>query len=127
MSCNCENNIVESREAMIARVDAIIDRIGTSRQIIIPLLQALQEEFSYLPSDAVERIYERTEIDRAQLISVSTFYSQFRHIPYGKHLIKVCTGTACHVKGAGNVYDSFRRHLSMHDGTITTSHGRLAR
>jgi len=106
---------------MIARVDAIIDRIGTSRQIIIPLLQALQEEFSYLPSDAVERIYERTEIDRAQLISVSTFYSQFRHVPYGKHLIKVCTGTACHVKGATNVYDSFRRELKMEDDNITTA------
>ena len=120
MACNCENNISGSKESMIAKTDAIIDRIGSSRQIIIPLLQALQEEFSYLPSDAVERIYERTEIDRAQLISVSTFYSQFRHIPYGKHLIKVCTGTACHVKGAGNVYDSFRRELKMEDDSVTT-------
>jgi len=121
MACNCENSKAETREEMIGRVDAIIDRIGTSRQIIIPLLQALQEEFSYLPSDAIERIYERTEIDRAQLISVSTFYSQFRHIPYGKHLIKVCTGTACHVKGAGNVYDSFRRELKMEEDAITTT------
>ncbi|MDR0349386.1 MAG: NAD(P)H-dependent oxidoreductase subunit E [Tannerella sp.] len=121
MACNCENNTVESKKALTARVDAIIDRIGTSRQMIIPLLQALQEEFSYLPSDAVERIYERTEIDRAQLISVSTFYSRFRHIPYGKHLIKVCTGTACHVKGAGNVYDSFRRELKMADDSVTTA------
>jgi len=121
MACNCENNISDSKELMIAKTDAIIDRIGTSRQIIIPLLQTLQEEFSYLPSDAIERIYERTEIDRAQLISVSTFYSQFRYIPYGKHLIKVCTGTACHVKGAGNVYDSFRRELKMEDDSITTN------
>jgi len=121
MACNCENNKAETRDEMIGRVDAIIDSIGTSRQIIIPLLQALQDEFSYLPSEAIERIYERTEIDRAQLISVSTFYSQFRHIPYGKHLIKVCTGTACHVKGAGNVYDSFRRELKMEDSSITTS------
>ncbi|MDH6358480.1 NAD(P)H-dependent oxidoreductase subunit E [Parabacteroides sp. PF5-9] len=120
MACNCENNKAGTKEEMIVRIDAIIDRIGTSRDIIIPLLQAIQEEFSYLPSDAVERIYERTEIDRAQLISVSTFYSQFRHIPYGKHLIKVCTGTACHVKGAGNVYDSFRRELKMTDDNITT-------
>jgi NADH-quinone oxidoreductase subunit F len=102
-------------------VDAIIDRIGASRQMIIPLLQALQEEFSYLPSTAIERVYEQTEIDRAQLVSVSTFYSQFRHIPYGKHLIKVCTGTACHVKGAGNVYDSFRRELKMEEDRITTA------
>ncbi|HEY5569884.1 MAG TPA: NAD(P)H-dependent oxidoreductase subunit E [Bacteroidales bacterium] len=121
MACNCVNSEVETNEAMIARVDAIIDRIGKTRDIIIPLLQALQQEFSYLSSTAVERIYERTEIDRAQLISVSTFYSQFRHIPYGKHLIKVCTGTACHVKGAGNVYDSFIRELKIENDSITTS------
>ena len=106
---------------MIARVDAIIDRVGTSRRIIIPLLQALQAEFSYLPSDALQRVYERTEIDQAQMISVSTFYAQFRHIPYGRHIIKVCTGTACHVKGANNVYDAFRRELNMDEETITTS------
>ena len=118
MTCNCEHT--NTTALMLEKVDAIIDRIGTSRQTIIPLLQALQEEFSYLPSDAIERVYERTEIDRAQLISVSTFYAQFRHIPYGKHLIKVCTGTACHVKGAGNVYDSFRRELKMEKDNITT-------
>ena len=106
---------------MIARVDAIIDRVGTSRRIIIPLLQALQAEFSYLPSDALQRVYERTEIDQAQMISVSTFYAQFRHIPYGRHFIKVCTGTACHVKGANNVYDAFRRELNMDEETITTA------
>ncbi|MDR0972590.1 MAG: NAD(P)H-dependent oxidoreductase subunit E [Prevotellaceae bacterium] len=120
MACNCTHHIAADKEAMIAKVDAIVDHIGTSRQMIIPLLQALQTAFDYLPSDALERVYERTEIDRAQLISVSTFYSQFRHIPYGKHVIKVCTGTACHVKGASNVYDSFRRELKMADDTITT-------
>lgn len=106
---------------MIARVDAIIDRVGRSRRVIIPLLQALQAEFSYLPSDALQRVYERTEIDRAQMINVSTFYAQFRHIPYGRHIIKVCTGTACHVKGANNVYDAFRRELNMDEETITTA------
>jgi NADH-quinone oxidoreductase subunit F len=121
MNCNCENNGKQAIESTIARVDAIIGRIGTTRNIVIPLLQALQEEFSYLPADAIERIYEKTEIDRAQLISVSTFYSQFRSIPYGRHLIKVCTGTACHVKGATNVYDSFRRELKMEAGSITTN------
>jgi NADH-quinone oxidoreductase subunit F len=118
MSCTC--NQTDTKETLIAQVDAVIDRIGASRERIIPLLQALQDAFGYLPSDAIERVYERTEIDRAQLISVSTFYTQFRHIPYGKHLIKVCTGTACHVKGASNVYDSFRRELKMEDDDITT-------
>ncbi len=120
MTCHCHSTDTPDT-AVQAKVDAIIDRIGTSRRMIIPLLQALQDAFNYLPSAAMERIYERTEVDRAQLISVSTFYSQFRHIPYGKHLVKVCTGTACHVKGAGNVYDSFRRELNMEADSITTS------
>ena len=122
MVCNCNiDNSLETKATMIAQTDAIIDSIGTSRRVIIPLLQALQNQFSYLPADAIERVYEKTDIDRSQLISVATFYSQFRHVPYGKHLIKVCTGTACHVKGASNVYDSFRRELKIENDAITTS------
>lgn len=106
---------------MVRRTDAIIDRIGTTRDQIIPLLQAIQQEFNYLPSDALNRLYERTDIDRAQLISVSSFYSQFRLVPYGKHTIKVCIGTACHVKGASTVYDAFKRELAIPDDSITTA------
>lgn len=106
---------------MVRRTDAIIDRIGTTRDQIIPLLQAIQQEFNHLPSDALNRLYERTDIDRAQLISVSSFYSQFRLVPYGKHTIKVCIGTACHVKGASTVYDAFKRELAIPDDSITTA------
>ena len=111
---------------MQRKTDAIIDRIGTGREQIIPLLQAIQQEFNYLPSDALNRLYERTEIDHAQLISVATFYSQLRMVPYGKHIIKVCIGTACHVKGAGNVYDAFRRELQLEGDDITTADGRYS-
>ncbi|MBO7589031.1 MAG: NAD(P)H-dependent oxidoreductase subunit E [Bacteroidaceae bacterium] len=111
----------DARQATVRRTDAIIDRIGRERRHIIPLLQALQDEFSYLPSEALERVYERTEIDRAQMISVATFYAQFRMIPYGRHTIKVCCGTACHVKGANTVYDAFKRELGIGDDTITTA------
>ncbi|MBP5480037.1 MAG: NAD(P)H-dependent oxidoreductase subunit E, partial [Bacteroidaceae bacterium] len=108
------------------KTDAIIDRIGTGRELIIPLLQAIQKEFNYLPSDALNRIYERTDIDRAQLISVATFYSQLRMVPYGKHIIKVCIGTACHVKGANNVYDAFRRELQLEGDDITSADGKYS-
>ena len=108
------------------KTDAIIDRIGTGRELIIPLLQAIQQEFNYLPSDALNRLYERTDIDRAQLISVATFYSQLRMVPYGKHIIKVCIGTACHVKGANNVYDAFRRELQLEGDNITTADGKYS-
>ena len=110
--CKCIDP-AETLAAMVRRTDAIIERIGMRREQIIPLLQALQEEFGYLPSDALNRLYECTDIDRAQLISVASFYAQFRMVPYGKHIIKVCIGTACHVKGANNVYDAFKRELQM--------------
>ena len=113
-------------EMIWRKTDAIIDRIGTGRELIIPLLQAIQQEFNYLPSDALNRLYERTDIDRAQLISVTSFYAQFRLAPYGKHVIKVCIGTACHVKGANNVYDAFRRELKLEDDSITTADGRYS-
>ena len=122
---------------MKQRTYAIIDRIlgeqsvpegraGNTRDKVIPLLQAIQQEFNYLPADALECVYERTDIDRAQLLSVATFYSQFRMAPYGKHVIKVCIGTACHVKGASRVYDAFVRELNLVEGTITTSDGRYS-
>ncbi|MBP5171930.1 MAG: NAD(P)H-dependent oxidoreductase subunit E [Bacteroidales bacterium] len=116
----------QARQALIRRTDAIIDRIGTGREVAIPLLQAIQEEFSWLPSDALERVYQRTEIDRAQMISVATFYTQFRMIPYGEHIIRVCCGTACHVKGADIVYDAFRRELGIAPDSITTADQRYS-
>lgn len=121
--CGCNCSPEAAVKVMQRTTDAIIDRIGTGREQIIPLLQAIQQEFNYLPSDALSRLYERTDIDRAQLISVSSFYAQFRMAPYGKHVIKVCIGTACHVKGANNVYDAFKRELQIADDTITTADG----
>ena len=115
-----------NEKVIYRKTDAIIDRIGTRREQIIPLLQAIQQEFNYLPSDALNRLYERTEIDRAQLISVATFYSQLRMVPYGKHIIKVCIGTACHVKGANTVYDAFRRELKLEGDNITTADGQYS-
>ena len=71
----------EAAEVIRRKTDAIVDRIGRGRELIIPLLQAIQQEFGFLPSAALNRLYERTDIDRAQLISVATFYSQFRMAP----------------------------------------------
>ena len=113
----------KNRQAMLERTDAIIAQVGTQREKIIPLLQALQAEFAYLPSEVLERVYETTQMDRAQVRSVATFYSQFRLAPYGKHVIKVCNGTACHVKGAEIIHDTFRRELQIEDGTATTADG----
>ena len=127
MGCeNCNSNHELDRQRLIQRVDAIIERVGSTRQMTIPLLQALQEEFSYLPSDALNRVYEKTEINRAHLLSVATFYAQFKMVPYGKHIIKVCIGTACHVKGANLVYEAFKRELQLDNDSITTPDGKYS-
>ena len=90
---------------------------------LIPRLQEIQQKFGYLQPDELDRLCEQTGVSRARLISVASFYSQFRMVPYGKHTIKVCVGTACHVKGADRVYDAFRRELHLEGEGITTADG----
>ena len=107
----------------IEKIDQIIQEKGTTKKSLIPILHSLQEEFKYLPEEALRRISETTEIKPADIVGVASFYSQFRMAPAGKHMIKVCVGTACHVKGAGLVYDSFHRELKLSDGQLTDASG----
>ncbi len=104
-------------------VDHIVHAIGKSSDKVIPILQAIQEEFQYLPEEALKRVCETTEIIPSSIHGISTFYSQFRLKPVGKHIIKVCVGTACHVKGAVQVYDAFRRTLKLKNGEDTDAEG----
>ena len=70
-------------------------------------------EFNYLPEPALKRVCETTDITPERISGISTFYTHFRHKPAGKHRIRVCTGTACHVKGASFVYDALKRELKL--------------
>ena len=100
-------------ELDLAFVDEAIERIGRRPDAAIPILQAIQEHYRYLPTGALRRVCEKTEITPSQVTGIATFYSQFRHRPMGKHLVTVCHGTACHVKGAGVVHDAIYRHLGI--------------
>ena len=104
-------------------VEKIISETGTNKNRLIPILQAIQSEFNYLPREALEKVCDLTEITQSQITGVATFYSQFRHLPAGKHTIKVCVGTACHVKGAMQVYDAFKRHLKLEGSNDTDADG----
>lgn len=101
------------RDSIHSFIDRIVGEIGSKNGAVIPLLHAIQNEYNYLPELALQRVCEKTDITPAAITGVSTFYSQFRHTPVGQHIIKICTGTACHVKGASLVYDSFRRELDI--------------
>jgi len=100
-------------------VNDIVAEKGGDPDKVIPILQAIQGKFNYLPEDALKQVCDLTEITEAQITGISTFYSQFRHQPVGEHIVRVCVGTACHVKGAKQVYDSFRRELKIAEGTDT--------
>ena len=104
-------------------IDKIIEEKGTTVDSVIPILQAIQTEFNYLPQEAMQYVCDITDITPARIYGISTFYSQFRHKPIGKHIIKVCVGTACHVKGAMRVYDAFRRHLNLDENEDTDADG----
>jgi len=108
-------------ELDIGFVDEAVSRIGTGPEKVLEILQALQGHYGYLPEAALERVCKLTEITPASIMGVSSFYNQFRHSPAGKHMIKICIGTACHVKGAGQVYEAFRRYLGIADDEDTDS------
>jgi NADH-quinone oxidoreductase subunit F len=76
-------------------------------------LQAIQNEYNYLPEEALKYVAEKSNITPAEIISVASFYKQFRMKPSGKHIVKICVGTACHVKGATLVHDAFKRHFKL--------------
>jgi len=100
-------------------VDACIERIGRQPCYALPLLQAVQEAFGYLPEEAIERLSEKTDCTASTLWSVATFYDQFRLKPAGRYSIRVCVGTACHVKGSDQIYEAFRRYLKIAEGEDT--------
>jgi NADH:ubiquinone oxidoreductase subunit E len=103
----------------LAFVDEVIAREGRGKDAAIPLLRAIQTHYGYLPDEALRKVCEETEITPAQIAGTSTFYSQFRLSPVGKHIVKLCHGTACHVSGIGQITDELRRRLSIEPGDDT--------
>lgn len=86
---------------------------------LIPLLQAVQARYGHLPSAALEAVARRTRIPLARMYGVATFYAQFSLTPRGRHLVRPCRGTACHVRGAKRIVASVQQHLGVADGGTT--------
>jgi NADH:ubiquinone oxidoreductase subunit F (NADH-binding)/NADH:ubiquinone oxidoreductase subunit E/Pyruvate/2-oxoacid:ferredoxin oxidoreductase delta subunit len=107
-------------EIDLREVDGIVNDLGREPRAVIPILQAIQGKYNYLPEDALRRVCEISEITAGQIVGVASFYSQFRFKPAGEHMIKVCVGTACHVKGAVQVYDAMKRELGLEASEDTT-------
>lgn len=103
-----------------AKVKEIVEKYGTERSALIPVLQAIQSEFRYLPQEMLSFVATAMRIPQAEVFGVATFYAQFSTQPKGKHIIQVCDGTACHVRGAADNIARFRKELGMVEGQDTT-------
>lgn len=86
---------------------------------LIPILQGAQELFGYIPKEAFEKIAAETGLGLSEMYGVATFYAQFRLNPVGKHIVKVCHGTACHVQNANAITDAIKETLNVEDGETT--------
>lgn len=108
-----------TQDTDLSFVDHIVEREGTSVEAAIPILQAIQEHYRYLPDEALARVCELTEITPAQIAGTSSFYARFRRSPVGRHVVRVCHGTACHVMGARQITEELRRRLEIPEGADT--------
>ncbi len=101
------------------QVQQILRRAGKKRQNLIPILQRVQREFGYLSREAMLEVAAFLGIPPVEVFSVVTFYDQFRLNPPGKHSIRVCLGTACHIKGGYITLDAWKRRLGIEAGQTT--------
>jgi NADH-quinone oxidoreductase subunit E len=102
-----------------APAESLIERFRGKRGALIPLLQAIQAEYGYVPRETIQPVAEALELFPSDVFGVLTFYAQFYLEPRGQFIIKVCQGTACHVMGSSDLVDYLRRQLSIEDGGTT--------
>ncbi len=101
-------------------VVAVLDRHGRDPSKLIPILQAVQDEYRYLPEEIMTYVATALDVSPAKVYGVATFYGHFSLEPKGKHVLKICDGTACHVKGSGVLVDALRSELRLEGKAKTT-------
>jgi NADH-quinone oxidoreductase subunit E len=114
-----EREINREEAAILEDVCSRVGAFGKERGSLIPILQMIQERHAYLPAGAIKAVAEHLEIAECEVYGVATFYNQFRFHPPGRHQIKVCLGTACHVKGGEIILENFERKLEIQEGETT--------
>ena len=116
---NAETEVVEQQKVDLSAIDSLIEKYNGKKGNMIPLLQGIQEEFGYLPKEAFTKVSKETGLELSEMYGVATFYAQFRLKPVGKHIVKVCHGTACHVQNAKELTDALQDSLKVDDGETT--------
>ena len=116
-----------SQDIDIEPARAILEKHGVATavsgsnlsEILIPCLQEIQAEYGYLPRPVLEWVSKQTAIPVSRMYGVITFYAQFFLEPHGRHTVRCCRGTACHVKGGESIADAIRKQLGVEEGETT--------
>ncbi len=104
----------------VERLEAVLADHEPRKDELIPILQSVQEEFGYLPQEALKGVAWHIRVPEAHVYGVASFYAQFRFTPVGKNMVMVCRGTACHVKGAPNILEEIETLLDIQEGETTS-------
>ncbi len=103
-----------------AAADVILQKYGYKSTAVIAILQEVQKQFRYLPEEVLEYIAQKLEMSSAKLYSIATFYENFSLKPKGKYVIRICDGTACHVRKSIPILETLRESLGLNDKKVTT-------
>jgi NADH-quinone oxidoreductase subunit E len=103
----------------LTKVDQIIEEYRRDKSWLVMILQDIQEACNYLPEPALRRVAEQLDLGLSQVYNVATFYSSFSLEERGRHVIRVCDGTACHLRGSVNLKDELSRQLGIQEGQTT--------
>ena len=101
------------------KVQSVLDNYDNDRGMLVAILQDIQAEYNYLPREVLEQVSKSLDVPLSQVYSVATFFKALSLIPRGRHLINVCLGTACHVRGAVRVLEAIERDLDIKPGETT--------
>ncbi len=103
----------------LAKVDQIVESYGADKAAVLAVLQDIQAAYNYLPREAIDRVARLLELPLGQISAQATFFSSFSLTPRGEHIVTVCMGTACHVRGAPRVLAELEREFEITDGETT--------
>jgi NADH-quinone oxidoreductase subunit E len=110
---------MKEEEELKRQIVKILSPFKKERKNLIPILQEIQRKLGYIPREAMEEIGRFMGIAETTVYGVATFYNQFRFVPPGRHHIKVCLGTACHIKGGNIILEAWERKLDIKEGEVT--------
>jgi len=110
----------EQEETGEKRLNEILSSYQGKKEELIPILQQAQQAFGYLPEPMMKKIAKFLQLPESTVFGVGTFYAQFKLVPSGRNIIRVCRGTACHVRGGARILRELENHLGIKPGESTT-------